>query len=223
MLERKDKAAMRHAAMLVGALVAAGCVSSATEPCPCDASERAAPALRGAGPALSIHFADHLGFPYRLSRLAVALDGELLHQQTFEPDRADRPDRIARLALPPGDHTLQVLAVASYAATRIDADEGCNVLLRASKSFAMRDQPALLRIDLYTGSVTKPFAERVALHIATQGTDGSAVELEPDDEPGGTLDAQGFDPAPQCLDDGPLLPVDNRPRLDFEESWRYPF
>lgn len=164
-------------------------------------------------PGLRVTFEDNLGFPYRLQALMVVLDGERLFAQRFDPERSDRPLELVDLSgIAEGEHTLQLRAVASYAATRIDADEGCDVDLRVARTFHVTQRPAEVHMNLYAkGNVTIPFAQRVKARVAVQG----AKDIDESTRSTVTTASE------VCDDAAPLAPLDERPLI--EERFSEPF
>ena len=152
---------------------------------------------------VTVAFRDNLGWPFQLSRLEVAIDGEVVHREAFEPGRLDRPTRLADRVLDAGEHLVEVQAVASYVATRADEHE-CEVALRAERAFVMRPGgAALIDLNLHTGGgVTTSFPERVALQV---GFHGQAVETEVRGRGLGIVgDRLAGSRLAQCRDDLPL-------------------
>ena len=164
-------------------------------------------------PGLRVTFEDNLGFPYRLQALTVVLDGKPLFAQRFDPERSDRPGQLVDLSgIAEGEHTLQLRAVASYAATRIDADEGCDVDVRVARTFHVTKRPAQVHMNLYAkGNVTMPFAQRVKARVALTG----AQDI--DESTRSTVSTA----SEVCDDAAPLAPLDERPLM--EERFSYPF
>jgi len=178
-----------------------------------DAPQVPSRALLANEPGLRVTFEDNLGFPYRLQALAVVLDGKPLYAQRFDPERSDRPAELVDLSgIAEGEHTLQLRAVASYAATRIDADEGCDVDVRVARTFHVDKRPAEVHMNLYAkANVTMPFAQRVKARVAVQG----AKDIDESTRSTVTTASE------VCDDAAPLAPLDERPLL--EERFSYPF
>jgi hypothetical protein len=151
------------AALLTGC---AGAEERAMEP------EMLAHGTRGE-PLTTIALRDGWAWPHRLTYIAVALDGEVIHRERLTAALRDQPDRntqvLDRLGLPEGSHTLQVLAVANYASTRTDGNDGCRVELRAQRSFDVGDAPVAVRVRLKSRGLMERFADRVDLHIDVDG------------------------------------------------------
>ena len=169
---------MKAASTILVAALLAGCAGPAHErlrdfsPAP----ELLARSDRGE-PLTTIALSDGWTWPHRLLRIVVVLDGAVLHEEKVSTAALDaRPDRSSRvleqLALPRGWHTLQVLAVANYASTRIDGRDGCHVDVRAHKSFDVGGEPVAVQIELATGGLIERFDERVDVNIDVSGARG---------------------------------------------------
>ena len=203
---------MRSGWMLLPVVALLGCASGAGV-CPCDVP--AVDSARRAGTTVVLR--DKLSFPFRLAKLTVALDGELVHMQVFDADRLDRPSVLAQLELPDGQHTVSVQALVSYASTELDADDGCYVQLRTSESFVVRPGSSTLRLDVYAaGDVTKRFAERPSMAIRLRGAArvGGEGELHHDH----TLERSVGELAARCQDDGPLVADELPHPFDYRYS-----
>jgi hypothetical protein len=197
--------------MLLPIMALAGCAGGAGV-CPCDV-----PDVRASQqPGTTVMLRDKLSFPFRLAKLMVALDGELLHQQVFDADRLSRPSTLAQRELPEGVHTLSVKAVVSYASTELDADDGCNVELRTSETFSVQPGSSTVRLDIYAaGDVTKRFADRPTMSIRMRGAayaGGGEIDYTH------TLERRSGELAASCRDDGPLV-ADELP-YPFDDRYR---
>jgi hypothetical protein len=116
----------------------------------------------------TIRVLDHVGFPFRLSRLLVVVDGAVLHREDFA--EGARPPAAVRASFDaaPGDHVVQILA-----ATRVLLTAGgpeCTATLRSSTAFVTDPGvPAELTADLYLRDATHRFEERLDVRISRRG------------------------------------------------------
>lgn len=122
-------------------------------------------------PRLGVVVEDHLGWPYRLERLLVVLDGSVIHDSRAPEGPVIE---VAELSgVPLGDHTLQVLAKVAYASGSFD-DE-CTATLRTARAFTITGRSTSVRLDLYASDVTRPFGERVRADTRVMGYYGESV------------------------------------------------
>jgi hypothetical protein len=114
---------------------------------------------------LRIGIADRLSWPYRLERVLVVLDGELVLEleDGIEPDRA-----AVELPIVAGVHTIGVQVVAALPSG--SRDQECLVRLRTTHSFGAGYEPMSILLVPFLGDQTAGFAERLELEIRFAGT-----------------------------------------------------
>jgi hypothetical protein len=113
-----------------------------------------APAPRpaaGQGPGTAIVVDDHLGWPYRLEQVSIAVDGELL--RAIDDPRHDAAS-VGPLDLSPERHTVTVEAVAVYPGSSPGVD--CRVRLRTDQPVGAGQAPSTIHIDLRLRSEELP-------------------------------------------------------------------
>jgi len=117
-------------------------------------------------PRLTIRVLDHLVWPFRLSRVAVAADGTVLQRRSFVTDRA--PLDAITLPVVPGEHTVQFIAETRVQVTPAGPD--CAVTLRTACSFvAGESAPVELEADLYLRDRERPFDEQLRVRTEVRG------------------------------------------------------
>jgi hypothetical protein len=134
--------------------------------CACNGSSEGAraPAAAGDTNSLSVAFTPRLEGPYELERVAVAIDGTL-HYAKQKP--GDDPVEVARLRLPPGEHTISLLATASYPCG-LDGHRGA-ASARAAEVIRVSGDPITVDVTVFTGSPTKTFDQRLAVDVRVRG------------------------------------------------------
>lgn len=155
----------------------------------------------------SIALRDRLAWPYWLERIEIAVDGALVYAERFGSERRDRPTWLAHLALEPGAHLLEIRVVAGYTSTQIDGSDGCRIEVTQAHPLEItrrRDGEASegTTFDLRVATrsdVTAPFAERLLVDVARDGT--PAIATSPRVRVGA---------AAVCDDRAPLLPLSRR-------------
>jgi len=83
--------------------------------------------------------------PYKLERVVVDVDGQRMPLSTVPPAGTSET-LLARLHLPPGEHTLQVLASAAGPG----GDKATVATLRTAQGFQVGDAPAKMKMQLTT-------------------------------------------------------------------------
>jgi len=121
----------------------------------------------GAGEA-TIRVLDHVGWPFRLSKVIVVLDGAVMRHDRYAPGQ-DAPATLAvSTDLAPGEHTVQLLAETQVALTASGPE--CAVTLRTSTSFAARaGSPAEITADLYLRGAELRFQDRLDVRTRVRG------------------------------------------------------
>jgi hypothetical protein len=118
------------------------------------------PAARGRGTALVLE--DHLGWPFAVDRIAIAVDGKPQYIS-----REPRPGLVGRLDLAPGQHILRLEAVTSYPSGSAGSD--CRVRFRTTKTVRVDAPPASMILDLYQKSLVRRFDERPDVVLRVHG------------------------------------------------------
>lgn len=151
----------------------------------CHATPAEAPPRGGPGD-LEVVVENHLGWPYRVESLAVALDGQLVHRSRGEsPERL----RVAVLrALPRGEHTLQFRAEVAYASGAVT--DTCLATVRASDTFVVTERAGRVTLDVYARGPSAPFDERLRVNVRRLGvaSTGEIHAAEPASACAGTAD-----------------------------------
>jgi hypothetical protein len=155
-LDRNSTLGMKTLLALAGlGMVAAGChpMEPATAPV-------------GDPGDLEVVVENHLGWPYRVTEVVVALDGALLYRRRGEPGPRTRAARLPRL--PPGDHTVLLLARVGYSSGSVS--DACELTLRGSQTFSLGPRAARVTLDLYASGPNESFTDRVRLDVRREGT-----------------------------------------------------
>jgi hypothetical protein len=148
--------------MVLVAVVSAGCAPPEAH-LPATVEVPPARAGRAGAPEATIRVLDHLGFPYRLSKVIVALDGAVMKNEKFAPDRRAPATIAVSTELAPGEHTLHFLAETQVALTASGPE--CAVTLRSYTRFAAEaGNPAEITADLYLRGAERRFGDRLDVH-----------------------------------------------------------
>jgi hypothetical protein len=123
---------------------------------------------------MEVRLHDHLAFGIRIERVSLLLDGAAAYETTDRDRRLDRAD----LIVPPGAHTLAVLAEASEPCGLLD-EPRMRLTVRALQTFFQGDRPATVDVDLYASAATSDPAHMILVRFVSDGiTMGAAAEGE---------------------------------------------
>jgi len=111
---------------------------------------------------------DNLDWPFRMSKLLVAVDGLLIYHDRDHLDLEDR-SVLAVLELEPGAHMLQVLMRATYASTPL-SDADCEVEWRLTKAFGIGTESVHVKLNAYLTPPLDGFFERLDMNITIDGS-----------------------------------------------------
>jgi hypothetical protein len=141
--------------LLVGFVV--GC-------CACSARDIARPPVSTDDGGTSIRVVNNVGWPYRWTRVLLAVDGSV-QQSIQDAGGIDDVELGASVDLAPGSHSLDLLAV--FAVPAAFSSDECVVTVRSSDSLSIgrAARQADVGFELYQGDVTRDFGERIQVGV----------------------------------------------------------
>jgi hypothetical protein len=160
------------------------------------------PRSDGPEPALTIRVDNRVKDAMRIERLLVVLDGAVLYHRAGS-GAWNVPQTIAAMDVPEGDHTMQMLVVASAPCGLLESPRW-SMELRTAHSFTVARRTTRLRVTLVSrGATTQPNEMLRAIFEERQGgwisPSHPYVELPPVDT------RVHYSPAPGC---GPAEMID---------------